>query len=177
MKLRVLGYALLVALSGLLDCSQAFSLQTSEHKIEEETNIQEVSQSNHKEQETLGERLKVAGLKEESVKPFFAAIQKAVEQNDAVALSKIVKYPITLKMSKAQSIKVINAKEFVVSYPKFMTPNWRKAVLQQKYSELFANWQGVMIGRGEIWFSSMCMSEPCTKYELKITGINPLFAE
>ncbi|NKB17430.1 MAG: hypothetical protein HC770_03935 [Pseudanabaena sp. CRU_2_10] len=177
MKLRVLGYALLVTLFGMLDYSYVSGSQLWERKVKEDRKIQEVIQSKHKEQESLRERLKVAGLKEEDVKPFFEAIQKAVEQSDAVALSKIVKYPITLKTPKGQNIKVPDSKEFVANYPRFITPNWRKAVLEQKYKELFANWQGVMIGRGEIWFSSICMSEPCSKYELKITGINPWFAD
>jgi hypothetical protein len=177
MKLRVLGYVLLVTLVGILDYSQAFSSQISQRRVAEDRKIQEVNQPKHKEQESLSERLKVAGLKEQEAKPFFEAIQKAVERNDAVALSKIVKYPITLKKPKGQSVKVLNQKEFVANYPSFITPKWKKAVLLQKYTELFANWQGVMIGRGEIWFSSICMVEPCSKYELKIIGINPSFAD
>jgi hypothetical protein len=177
MKLRALGSVFVVILSSMLYSSQTFSAHISESKVKQDFKVKEVIQSKHKEQESVGERLKIAGLKEQDVKPFFEAIQKAVEQSDAIALSKMVKYPITLKNPKGKTVKVFTSKEFVASYPQFITSQWKKAVLRQKYKELFANWQGVMIGRGEIWFSGICMSEPCSKYELKITGMNPLLAD
>jgi hypothetical protein len=46
------------------------------------------------------------------------------------------------------------------------------AVAKQTYATLFANWQGVSIGDGEIWFSGICSNEACKQQTVRITAIN-----
>ncbi len=121
----------------------------------------------------IADRLKVAGLAEEQVKPFLAAIQNTVARNDSKALAQMIRFPVRLNRPAGRSATIRNSREFMAHYPKFVTDNWRKAVLRQKYEDLFVNWQGVMIGRGEIWFSGVCKDKSCSRSELKIIAISP----
>jgi hypothetical protein len=181
MRLKISVAMLSLILVGMLSYAQAANAHNRERKFKENFKIQEIDRPQNKEQDkeqnNIRDRLKEAGLKEEDVKPFFAVIQKAVKQNDVTTLSKTIKYPIKLIDPKGNKIDVPGSKEFLANYPKFATPNWKNAVMRQKYEQLFANWQGVMIGRGEIWFTGVCGNESCSKYELKITGMNPWFAD
>ncbi len=121
---------------------------------------------------SIADRLKAAGLAEEEVRPFLAAIQNTVARNDLKALAQMIRFPIRLNRPPVRSATIRNARDFMAHYPRFITDNWRKAVLRQKYEDLFVNWQGVMIGRGEIWFSRVCKDKSCWRSELKIIAIN-----
>jgi hypothetical protein len=40
---------------------------------------------------------------------------------------------------------------------------------------MFANWHGMMIGRGEVWFSALCDeggAESCKNRRIRIVSIN-----
>ena len=60
-----------------------------------------------------------------------------------------------------------DAARFVAGYDKIMTDKVKKAIGRQTYAGLFANWQGVMIGDGEVWFSPLDNSD-----KVRITAIN-----
>lgn len=179
MKLKVLGFALLVTFVFSPTSIQASSTHNKkEFNIKENLKSQQILLSQKaKRKPSMAERLKVTGLKEEEVKSFLETIQKAVSKNDAVALSKIISYPIPLKLKTGRSVIINDSKQFIANYPKFVTYNWKKAVLRQKYEELFTSLQGVRIGRGEIWFSGLCKGISCIEYEIKIVGINPWFGK
>jgi hypothetical protein len=180
MKSNVSAYVLLMTLTGTLVYLPVASSQIWEGKVKTDFKIQKASQPHNQGQTGISEGLKIAGLKENEeteVKLFLEVIQKSVRKNDVFALSKIVRYPITLKTPQGKNIKVLNPKEFVANYPRVISANWNKAVLRQTYEKLFENWQGIMIGRGEIWFSGICIDNACVKRELKIIAINPWFAD
>jgi hypothetical protein len=119
-------------------------------------------------------RLQVAGVKETDVKLFLKLIQQAVRQDDAANLAVLVSYPIKISDGQGQAIEIADAKAFVANYAKFTNANWKKAVIKQKYSDLFANAKGVMVGKGEIWFAGICKDPACQRSRLKIIGINPV---
>lgn len=85
---------------------------------------------------------------------FFSKLQKAIASNDKAAVSAMVDYPFVAH-SKGKGVMIKDAKQFVAQYDKLITPKVKAAVDKQTYATLFTNWQGVMIGRGEIWFSGM----------------------
>lgn len=173
MNIKILGFAILAMFTLSPMGVRAGSLFSQERVIKDNLNSQQILLSQDAEKEPpIGERLKVAGFSESEVKTFLGKIQKAVAQNDTTALSKMIRYPIRLKMPTGSNVKISNSKQFITNYPKFITPNWKKTVLQQKYEELFVNAEGVMIGNGEIWFSGICKNQSCTKREIKIIGIN-----
>lgn len=98
--------------------------------------------------------------------PFFDALQKAVAADDRQAVAAMVDYPFRTRIDgKAVTIK--DAAGFVASYDRIITARVRRAVADQSYATLFANWQGVSIGDGEIWFSMVGGTKA-----VRITAIN-----
>jgi hypothetical protein len=167
-----------ITLIGVLTDLQISSSQNIKQQSNQEFKIQAPAQVDDSEQaQEPPIQEKATGMEEGEVKSFFKAIQNAVKQNDATVLSLMISYPLTLKDLAGHSVKVHNSKEFIANYPSFASSNWRRAVMRQKYEELFSNWQGLMIGRGEIWFNGICRNQSCSQRELKITGINPWFAD
>ena len=100
----------------------------------------------------------------------FDAIQKAVADGDKAAFASWVSYPIDLTVAgKPMTIK--DAKHFEEHYDAIMTEEIRNAITSQTWSTLFANYQGVMFGDGELWLSGICKDDKCAKFDVKIITI------
>ena len=100
----------------------------------------------------------------------FDAIQKAVADGDKAAFAGWVSYPIDLTVAgKPMTIK--DAKHFEEHYDAILTEEIRNAVTSQKWSALFANYQGVMFGDGELWLSGICKDDKCANFDVKIITI------
>lgn len=104
---------------------------------------------------------------------FFLKIQSRVHAGDSAQLAEMIFYPIPVYPSARGKVVVRSRSEFIALYPQFATEKWKEAVLAQEPEGLFMNYQGIMIGSGEIWFSPVCEGgNPCrTKYY--IIAINP----
>ncbi|MDI6029391.1 hypothetical protein QBK99_24865 [Corticibacterium sp. UT-5YL-CI-8] len=83
---------------------------------------------------------------------FFDALKKAVATGDKAAVAAMVDYPFQARIG-GKAVKIRDAAHFVADYDKIITTKVKEAVAEQSYPTLFANWQGVMIGDGEVWFS------------------------
>lgn len=97
---------------------------------------------------------------------FFTALKKAVAEGDKKSFAAMVDYPFQARI-KGKSVKIRDAAHFVADYDQVVTAKVKHALEAQAYESLFANWQGVMVGDGEIWFSAV--GEPG---EIRITAIN-----
>lgn len=97
---------------------------------------------------------------------FFAHFQKAIAANDKAAVAALIDYPFQARI-KGKSAKLRDAAHFIADYDLIVTAKVRQAVAAQSYANLFANWQGVMIGDGEVWFSGVGDNNV-----VKITAIN-----
>lgn len=97
---------------------------------------------------------------------FFLKLQHAVSAGDKQALAAMVDYPFVAH-AQGKAIKINDAKHFVADYDKLVTTKVKAAVAKQTYATLFTNWQGVMVGDGEIWFSGVGDSNT-----VKIIAIN-----
>ena len=85
---------------------------------------------------------------------FFEALKTAVAAGDKQAVSAMVDYPFTARIGD-KALTIRDAAQFVADYDKVITPKVKDAIAAQTYETLFANWQGVMIGNGELWFSGV----------------------
>jgi len=99
-------------------------------------------------------------------KQFFETLQKAMAAGDKAAVAALVDYPFQARIG-GKAVKLRDAAHFIADYDKIVTPKVKQAVAGQAYSDLFANWQGVMIGDGEVWFSGVGADNV-----IKITAIN-----
>ena len=97
---------------------------------------------------------------------FFDTLQKAVAADDRKAVAAMIDYPFQARIND-KATKLRDAAHFIADYEKIVTPKVKKAVANQTYATLFANWQGVMIGDGEVWFSGIGDNA-----KIKVTAIN-----
>jgi len=121
--------------------------------------------------EVDGRIQEIAGLDPKQAKAFFLDIKKAVGNSDRSALSKIVAFPSLVNLNSGKNKKIKNASEFLDHFDEIFTPKVIQAVRKQAYEDLFVNYQGVMIGSGEVWFSAK--KGPSGKFDqFRITKIN-----
>jgi len=96
---------------------------------------------------------------------FFDGLKRAVAADDKTAVAAMISYPFQARIN-GKAIKLRDTAHFIADYDKIVTAKIKNAVAKQSYATLFANWQGVMIGDGEIWFSGI------DNKTVKITAIN-----
>lgn len=102
---------------------------------------------------------------------FFEELKKAVAENDKEAVASMVDYPFQARID-GKAVTIRDTAHFVADYDKVFTANVEEAISNQTYPDLFANWQGVMIGNGEVWFSGICSDETCEQETIKIITVN-----
>ena len=66
---------------------------------------------------------------------------------------------------------VKSAKAFAEHYDGIMTAAITKAVVNQKYDDLFVNDQGVMFGDGQVWVNGICHDNACKNFDVKVIAI------
>ncbi len=78
----------------------------------------------------------------------------------------MVSYPITV-MIAGRKVKLRNRADFLRRYNLAINQRVKHAIAGQRAEDLFVNYQGVMIGDGEIWFNQLSRSKL-----IKIIAIN-----
>jgi hypothetical protein len=111
------------------------------------------------------------GFDQSEAAAFLVSLQRAVRDNQPGAVAALVNFPLRVNRS-GQSTLVRNADAFARSYAKIFTGEVRAAVLEQDASALFRNWQGAMIGSGEVWFSGICTDRACSGHRLAVISVN-----
>jgi hypothetical protein len=108
----------------------------------------------------------IAGVDDPSkVEEFLKVLQGLVSRDKKEDVMKLIHFPITVKISGKK--QVLKSKEALLkNYAQAFNSNVKDAILKQKTSDLFVNWQGIMIGNGQIWF------RPMPDGQLKIVAIN-----
>ena len=97
---------------------------------------------------------------------FFDTMKKSVAAGDKAAVAAMIEYPFQARIG-GKSLKIRDAAHFIADYDQIITAKVKHALQTQTYETLFANWQGVMVGDGEIWFSGVGDADV-----IKITAIN-----
>lgn len=102
---------------------------------------------------------------------FFAKLKKAVADGDKETVASMIDYPFQARL-KGKAVKIRDQKHFVADYDQVVTAKVKDAVAKQTYPTLFANWQGVMIGDGEVWFNGICSDDSCKQQTVRIIAVN-----
>ncbi|GGY26047.1 hypothetical protein [Paludibacterium paludis] len=93
--------------------------------------------------------LSIAGIESrDDVLRFIARLKTAAEARDARALIGLTHFPVRVSgrpMGRSQAMR---------SAKHVFTDKVYRAILGQDPAQLFCNYQGVMIGNGQIWFSA-----------------------
>ena len=111
------------------------------------------------------------GMTEEDVTAFLGALQAAVRADRPATVADLIVFPLRVD-KPAQKGFVRTRGEFVRSYATIFTPAVRAAVLAQNGAELFRNWQGFMIGNGEVWFAGVCPDASCSTHRIGVITVN-----
>lgn len=99
------------------------------------------------------DRFSVAGMTELQAKQFLTRLQKAVGQGNKQAVADLANYPLSV-FKHGNKRQIQSRAEFVQQYDKLLTPGLKQVILKQDPDKLFANYQGVMLDRGQLWFAN-----------------------
>ena len=83
---------------------------------------------------------------------FEQKVQKALTANDVNQFASLFTYPVTINQSVSKHEQVYSIRVMIIRYPTIMTATMKQYILADQASEIFCNDQGVMMGRGSIWF-------------------------
>jgi hypothetical protein len=108
----------------------------------------------------------------EPYRRFLQDLQHAVSAGDRNQIAGMVSYPFKTHLS-GSAVSLANPRQFVAHFDELLPPTSLAAITAQSFEGLFANSQGVMIGRGEVWFSGVCAARDCSMPQVMITGLNP----
>jgi hypothetical protein len=87
-----------------------------------------------------------------SVEQFLGDLQHSVAVDDRAHVAEMVHFPI--KITVAGKPLTLHGKNQLLKYYDVAFDSKVKGfIAKQKFSELFCNWKGIMIGRGEIWIN------------------------
>jgi len=80
------------------------------------------------------------------------ALQIAVANGDTTKVASMISYPL-LVIHGASRTKIKSKAELLTKYDAIFDERIRQVIARQSPRCLFGNYQGVMIGKGEVWFS------------------------
>lgn len=100
----------------------------------------------------------VAGINDsEKFNNLFISIQEALESENKELIADSILYPLKVN-TKDERFKIGDKEAFLRNYDEIFTDKVKNALSNQIIDELFVNYQGIMVGDGEIWFS--CLEDP-----------------
>ncbi|AFC86929.1 hypothetical protein [Frateuria aurantia] len=121
--------------------------------------------------QTMDRRLDQLFGNHQDYRDFFQHFQAAVLAGDKAKVAAAMHYPITVHMEGKQWT-LYKPSEFTDVYAHVFTPSLIEMVRRQRYADLFANDQGVMLGQGAIWFSGICEDAECEKMPIRVVVLN-----
>ncbi len=101
----------------------------------------------------------IAGVTKTQAVLFLKTLQKYAKTNNRKAIANLVRYPLRHPRRHREILNVHDPikgpNEFLQQYNQIMTKKVLNAIKYQKPNKLFTNYQGVMIGSGEVWFTEV----------------------
>jgi hypothetical protein len=82
---------------------------------------------------------------------FLSELQNAVKSEDKAKVAAMVSYPL-LVIHGSRKTHIKTKAEFLNQYEAIFDAHVRQAIARQSAKCLFGNYQGAMIGDGEVWF-------------------------
>lgn len=82
---------------------------------------------------------------------FLSELQNAAKADDKAKVAAMISYPL-LMIHGSRKTHIKTKAEFLGQYEAIFDAHVRQAIAQQSVKCLFGNYQGAMIGDGEVWF-------------------------
>ena len=125
--------------------------------------------------EPIEQRLDALFGEHERYLAFFQELKDAVIRDDRKKVAGLVNYPLNVFTGRRRMV-VRSPAELLRRYREVFNDNVVRAVKAQEPDTLFANWQGVMVGDGQIWFAGVCAGKdrdaPCADKVIKVITVN-----
>ena len=104
---------------------------------------------------------------------FLSRLQAAVRAGNKGAVVRLVDLP--LRVNFAGGARTYRDRRSIErDFDRIFTPRVRQAIFDQRADRLFTNYQGAMIGDGEVWFDQTCPNASCSPAgPVRIRSINP----
>jgi hypothetical protein len=116
---------------------------------------------------TAPDPVNMAGIRQSEARDFLNQLQDALRRDDRKAVAGMVSFPVLVHGSE-----IADADTFLGDYERIMTPALRELVLGFAPEDLWANYSGVMIGNGAVWFAGICRDADCSAHDVRIITIN-----
>jgi len=100
----------------------------------------------------------------------FKELQQGVASGDRAAVATLMRYPLRVD-TDGNTREIADAATFQREYDSIVTPPVARAITAQSFDTVFANWQGVMIGNGQVWLNGTCEDTACTRSDVKVVTI------
>jgi hypothetical protein len=111
------------------------------------------------------------GLTAEDLDLFLSRLQRAVADDDRAGVAALIFFPLRVNRVNRKA-EYIGSADFGKKYSRIFTEKVRGAIMAQRSSELFRNYSGAMIGRGEVWMSGICKESSCASPKIRVMAIN-----
>ncbi len=102
---------------------------------------------------------------------FFTTLQQSVAKHDASTVASLVSYPIAIDPHTKRARTIRTPEDFIARYDGIVTPHIAEVITKQKYEDLFVNYQGAMLGSGEVWIAGICRDKACKTVDIRIRTI------
>lgn len=104
---------------------------------------------------------------------FLSRLQAAVRAKNKAAVVRLVDLP--LRVNFAGGARTYRDRGSIQrDFDRIFTPRVTRAILDQQADRLFINYQGAMIGDGQVWFDRTCPNASCSPAgPVRIRSINP----
>jgi hypothetical protein len=113
-------------------------------------------------------KFSVAGFEDpDRVIRFLNELQDSVKNNKKRHIATLILFPFKATVT-GKDIEIDSMDKFLKNYDQIFNLKVRNAVLNEKLETLSVNSNGIMIGRGEIWFTSYIINDK------KITAITTI---
>lgn len=98
----------------------------------------------------------ISGLSPKQACQFLKTLQTAIKNNQRKSIAEMVRYPLRqpgcIATSKKRCPMIADSQQFLVKYDQLIPLKTKQAVIKQTCNDLFYNYQGVMIGNGDVWY-------------------------
>jgi hypothetical protein len=91
---------------------------------------------------------------DDDVEKFMTHVKAAVLSSDKEWLANHIYYPLKTTLHKNKRITIKNKKQFIGYFDQIIHQEYKKKIKSFCVCNMFTNYQGVMLGNGEIWITS-----------------------
>jgi hypothetical protein len=122
--------------------------------------------------DTGEDRFELVGLTQAQVDELLMKLKVMIAAGDAEGMAELIAYPLEVKLN-GQPTTIDTPEAFAKNYRQILTEPVIQAIANQQVDDLFVNWQGIMIGDGQVWLNGVYPNDDLSQpVEARIIAIN-----